>query len=362
MARLYTPDGPRRGVPAEVVVSASHLLADGGTGTVSLSWSEVAVRFEGLDDAFVVFASTTTGGLEVWVERQVLKDLRGIQDHLPEPFASTLKDLLFTQTTMQAGMAIWTISGVVAVLGILFWLARGGLVDIVMASLPPEVDQSVGESLFAESKADACSHRELTLAVERITARLEYAADDPPFKIRVVVTKSPQVNAFALPGGFLTVTAGLLEESESPDEIAAIMGHEIGHALERHGMRRIVREVGMSALLSIVAGDPGTAQTIATKGSEMLGLAFDRGQETASDRIGLQLMARAGYDPDRAPDFFRRLAAKESLADQALALLSTHPASAARVQDLEQLAASVERGPAAPSVDNWMEIRDGCSR
>ncbi len=162
----------------------------------------------------------------------------------------------------------------------------------------------------------------------------------------VNVEKNDQLNAYCMPGGKIMVFSGLVEKiNATDDELAAVIGHEIAHALREHGRERMsqayVQQFGLQALASLVGG---TAGSIAAQGAGMgsqlfFALPNGREQERESDRIGLELAARAGFNPDAAVTLWQKMSANNKGAPPEF--LSTHPASENRIADLKALAPKV---------------------
>lgn len=160
------------------------------------------------------------------------------------------------------------------------------------------------------------------------------------------LVKDEAVNAWAMPGGKIVFYTGILPIAQDETGIAAIMAHEVAHALADHGAQRMsagqLQQVG-GALVGVAAGgrSEATQQIIAQAyglGSQLgVMLPFSRSHETEADRIGLTLMAIAGYDPAEAADLWRRMAA-QSQGQAPPEFLSTHPASATRIRNIEKWA------------------------
>ena len=154
------------------------------------------------------------------------------------------------------------------------------------------------------------------------------------------VLDSPQLNAFALPGGKVGVFAGMLQIMANEAQLATVLGHEVGHVNARHAAQRIVAENAVALALRLGAsllayGDtPIPPQLVVALGGSLadVGLIrpFGRGQELQADELGLRYMARAGYDPAESVEFWRRMLALET-GDRPPAFLSTHPASERRI-------------------------------
>ena len=177
-----------------------------------------------------------------------------------------------------------------------------------------------------------------------------FRKDAPEWKWEVNVLTSPEVNAWCMPGGKIAVYTGIIEKlSITDDELAAVMGHEISHALREHGRERASQQAatGVGASLAGVVADiflPGSGQ-LATAGAGAAGqlaynLPYSRLQETEADRMGVELAARAGYDPRAAIALWQKMA-KLSSGGAPPQILSTHPSNDTRIKDLEVFAQRV---------------------
>jgi predicted Zn-dependent protease len=171
-----------------------------------------------------------------------------------------------------------------------------------------------------------------------------FRKDAPDWKWEVNVLTSPEVNAWCMPGGKIAVYTGIIEKLNiTDDELAAVMGHEISHALREHGRERASQQAatGVGASLAGVVADiflPGSGQ-LATAGAGAAGqlaynLPYSRLQETEADRMGVELAARAGYDPRAAIALWQKMA-KLSSGGAPPQILSTHPSNDTRIKDLE---------------------------
>jgi len=170
-----------------------------------------------------------------------------------------------------------------------------------------------------------------------------------------VVFDDPQVNAFAMPGGKVGVYVGLLQLVSSDDELAIVMGHEIAHVTSGHGAERqsqgslanIVGQIGGAALGMTQYGDTTKNLLMTAYGAGAQGslLAFSRGQESEADTVGMQFAAGAGYNPQAAVTFWKKMAAASGGAGAQTSGLSamiakwtsTHPPDADRIANLESL-------------------------
>ena len=151
----------------------------------------------------------------------------------------------------------------------------------------------------------------------------------------------PTVNAWCMPGGKVVVYTGILPVTQDEAGLAVVMGHEIAHAIARHGNERMsqalaIQGAGMT-LEALTASKPGLTRDLFLQsygiGSQLGMLAYSRKHETEADKMGLVFMAMAGYDPRSAPAFWQRMAAGGGA--EPPEFLSTHPSDETRVHDLE---------------------------
>jgi predicted Zn-dependent protease len=157
-----------------------------------------------------------------------------------------------------------------------------------------------------------------------------------------VITDPKQLNAWCMPGGKIVVYSALIEKLQlTDDELAAIMGHEISHALREHSREKMSKAVGANLLFSIVGVAAGVDTQLAAQGYELLvGLPNSREMEVEADRMGVELMARAGYNPQAAVAVWQKM--QRSGGGSPPEFLSTHPATSNRIQDLSEYAKRVE--------------------
>jgi predicted Zn-dependent protease len=152
----------------------------------------------------------------------------------------------------------------------------------------------------------------------------------------------PTVNAWCMPGGKVVIYTGILDVAQSEEGLAAVMGHEIAHAIARHGNERMSQQLLMQAggftLGALTQEQPAVAQQLFALsyglGTQLGSLAFSRSHESESDKMGLIFMAMAGYDPHEAPKFWERMSAGGGA--QPPEFLSTHPNHDTRINDLNE--------------------------
>jgi len=192
----------------------------------------------------------------------------------------------------------------------------------------------------AEVVGSGPEHDMVVRVAGRLAPTTGAAAKD--FNWQVNLVRSAQANAFCLPGGKIVVYTGILPFTKSEAALAAVMGHEMAHAVARHGSQRLLRTsmaqtLLMGANFSMGNMDPQQRQTImaALGAGAQYGviLPFSREHETEADEMGLLYMARAGYDPHEAISFWERMSATSRAQPPEFA--STHPSHGRRIEDLQ---------------------------
>lgn len=169
-------------------------------------------------------------------------------------------------------------------------------------------------------------------------------ARDTPWQFEFYVLDSSVVNAFALPGGQVFITAELLSRFETEDQVAAVLAHEIVHVLARHSAQRIAQNEltnGLIGAVSVASGDAGAAQTAAMIG-QLINMQYGRDDEIQSDTLGVCLLLDAGYSPNAMIQVMEVLAAASGGARQP-EFFSTHPNPDNRIQQIEQAIANEGR-------------------
>jgi predicted Zn-dependent protease len=171
------------------------------------------------------------------------------------------------------------------------------------------------------------------------------------------VVRRDEPNAFALPGGHIYVYQGLVDRAQSPDELAGVLAHEIGHVAHRDGARTVLQAAGLSFLFGMMLGDfvGGGAVVVAAK--TVLDSSYSRRLEAAADRYSVALMTEAGGDPHALAVVLARIASDK---DEGMNLLSDHPETRDRIGAINAAAPS---GATAPLLDaaDWSALKQICA-
>lgn len=221
-------------------------------------------------------------------------------------------------------------TAVAAVAGVLLFFGGGSASKAIAGFIPPEVASSIGlhnVEMFGPI-APACVNQPGNAALQRMLDRLQSAAGNGrPFTLHVAKASVP--NAFALPGGHIVLLSSLVKQAKSPEEVAGVLAHEMGHGIEKDPEALFVRNIGMQALISLLTGQSGNG-TALEAGAFLLQLRYSRAAEQTADARAVEILRKAGVAPKPTGDFFLRHASDDD--GGVLSYLSTHPASKDRAQ------------------------------
>lgn len=205
-------------------------------------------------------------------------------------------------------------------------------------------EEKVGRSLFTQVKEESriSPNPEYNALVSEVGRRIAAVAEKPDYQWEFVVIEDNTQNAFALPGGKVAFYTGIMPVCADENGVAAVMGHEVAHVLARHGAERMSQQqalsIGKAALFAAIdGGNPATMEALQQAygiGAQVgVLLPYSRKHETEADKIGLILMAKAGYNPEAAVEFWKRMA--KAGGGGGIELLSTHPSDERRIKDLQ---------------------------
>lgn len=227
--------------------------------------------------------------------------------------------------------------------------AYSGLPDLGgngFSVLTPEKEKQLGDVMMRQTRGslpmvyDPLLDEYLNNLGNRLVAR----ANDVKFPFKFYWVQDKDINAFATLGGNVTSHTGTMAIADSESEFASVIGHEIAHVTQRHIARFVEAQsqrapITLAALLGAIVlatvnPEAGMAAMAATQGAaQQSAINFTRGNEQEADRIGMQTMAEAGFDPYAVPNFFRKLTEQNRFVNQQLSFLQTHPLSQSRVSD-----------------------------
>lgn len=258
---------------------------------------------------------------------------------------------------------IWLVGGLTATAAAVALFVTVGVPALsgpLARATPVSMERRMGENFEAQVGAlfPTCREADAQAVLDRLGARVAAGADSA-FDIRVRAVEAPMVNAFALPGGAVLVTDDLIRDAKSPDELAAVIAHEIAHVEKRHVMQAVWRDLGAGMLLdAVVGGGSGAGQQAVIIAGQLNSWRHDRAAEMEADARGQALLHQAGLSSRGMASFFERLAGAGGDLETATEFVATHPASRRRVL----AARAAERG-GAPALDEaeWRTVRTACA-
>ncbi len=234
----------------------------------------------------------------------------------------------------------------------LVWLNSARIAGWAAGHISLEDEQRLGRLIFAQMRPglelveDGPALRMLRELGGRLTVGSRY-------DYRWYLAESPEVNAFAIPGGHVVVYTGLLRLAQGPEEVAGVLAHEVQHVEARHTLKNLIHDLGWRAVLSIALGDLGGG--IWAGMAHRLGtLKYSRDLEREADLRALESLRRAGIAPEGLASFFEQLSRLEGMG---VAFLATHPSSEERLHNLRAAIAAQGGYPVRPLAYDWDAIQ-----
>lgn len=219
------------------------------------------------------------------------------------------------------------------------------------AELSPLLEQTLGDAIMEQGRRDPTyiNDPDVSQYLSGLGRKLVAGSANPAQSIQVFAVRDPQINAFALPGGYVGIHSGLVVSSDNESQLASVVAHEIGHVLQRHVARGMTQQAQSShlmmasvaaALLAALAGSGDLAMGVAAFGQAAAvdrQLGFSRQAEQEADRIGLEMLRRGGYDPNGMAQMFGQLMNASRLNEGmgGGSYASTHPLSIQRMSDIQ---------------------------
>ena len=192
-------------------------------------------------------------------------------------------------------------------------------------------------------------------AFQQIKDRLISALDTSLYRYEFTIIKSDQINAFTIPGGNIYMFSELIKIAETPEEVAAVLAHEIGHAEKRHVVTKLIKELSITAIVSVLSGGDPSILTQVLK--DIIGNSFDSKQEEEADKFALELLEKAGISPKSLARFFEHLNEKNLDYDEELEILMTHPHNDKRIEQVRRYKTKNDFKPVPFNLD-WKKVQE----
>ena len=245
---------------------------------------------------------------------------------------------------MSRASAMVLVGGIVAIfLGL--WWAKNPMAAAVAGKIPVEIEQKIGDTAFTShaTPSKLIQDQDILTDFKTLSEPLIEAIDSQRYTFEFHILEDSSLNAFALPGGKMAIHTGLILKAERPEEVLGVMAHELAHVEMQHSMRNLVEMVGMYAVISALFGDvSGIAAILVNNAPFLLQMKFSRDHEREADEKGFEYLSKANIDPRGLMEFFERIQQEHDESgmpdmDGALSVLTTHPATDERINNLNRL-------------------------
>lgn len=259
---------------------------------------------------------------------------------------------------LAAGLAALT-AGVL----LLVYISIPLLARPIAAMIPLRLEQQLGQGIYVELTQDwppCLDNKSAHETLNDLWRSLNVAQGMMTIAPKVIVVNTDLRNAFALPGGYILITNGLLQSLETPDELAGVLAHEMGHTANRHSMVSLVERQGILFAINLISGG-SSSDIILTAGRHLTHLSYSRELEREADHYALTLLKNAQISTKGYSHFFARLAAEDGRTSNRAfqSMFSSHPLSAERAETARLVRVSNPRP--ALSDAQWRDVRAICT-
>lgn len=257
-----------------------------------------------------------------------------------------------THKVWGSGMAklVWIGVIVIGFIVATYFLLLPWLGDRMARNFPKDQEIELGKAMGKSSISGQAIDQDATKWINRFYQSLAF---DSTYPVSITVVRSPILNAYAVPGGPIVVYDALLKKIKTPEELAALLGHESSHISERHTLRNLFRSLSQKAFWLILFGsDGGMIAFMAEQGQALKGLSYSRSLETEADNKGMEKMAASGIDLHGMADLMKILNS-ETKGEEPPAFLSTHPIFKDRIENINS---QISKIPLKEVKGNWKQV------
>ena len=350
------PNGRSSG---ELLVTAAGFQFRCAAGTVDIPFRGAELRLGGASDRLVFISNPARPGWSVYTDdRGLIADPLLAQQPELQPALSGMR-------RKRAGGWLATLAIALLLLGLPLALLFNIDIFAGMAAkrIPAEWEEGLGKRVFAQYEigAQLVEDKAMAAQLKKLTDPLERQIEKPRYPFRFHIAKDSQINAFALPGGYVVINSELILRARTADELLGVVAHEMSHVTEQHGMRSVITSAGVLLIAQALLGDvAGLAATLASAAPLLLNQSYSRSFEKQADKRGVELLQRARIDPLGMVRFFELVQAEEKkrrekirkttgdrtadVLEGASKFLSTHPQTQDRIEAIRKMAAK-QPGP-----------------
>ena len=338
-------------------------------GTLIVAPPEGAPRRWQLDDLRAIPDQASARMLVLTATAEPLARLHLADPDLKREIAARAANLGRGQPVRGRGrIACWAAAAVASVALIIFLLVPL-MANQLAAILPPAGEKALGDATLDQIRSalarsgfeglPTCEAAPGRAALDRLAARITDGVD-LPYPLTVTVLDHEMVNAFALPGGHVVFMRGLITEAESPEEVAAVFAHELGHVLARDPARGALRTAGSIGVLGLLFGDFAGGAAVLFLAERLIEASYSQEAEAAADAFAHDRLRAVDLPPEALATFFARLRDTHGDAEGIVAHFLSHPALGDRIARAE--AAGAGQAPLRPALSpaDWAALRTIC--
>ncbi len=263
---------------------------------------------------------------------------------------------------------LWFIVAIVVTIAVSYMVVKTGSKKVNKKTTEKKLDditvtweKQFSESMYGYIKHDSrvITKEDVCGAVDIIKDRLLENVRDNPYDIEVVVIHSPVTNAFTFPGGLIVIYSALIRSTDNPEELAAVIAHEMGHVVNRDPVKRMVRQFGVSAVFSMLGGSGESTVFFENIINDFINAKYNREQEDAADAFALALLDSSQIHPRHFCDFMEKLNIKKEDSLQKIGKhFMSHPDTPTRIEKAKTVADQFS-GEEKPFSIDWQEVKRG---
>ena len=361
---LFDPSLPKGKVSGnlQVLDNGIHFLSNDTFTHVQIQLDQLQIRRGGTNDRLLFFSHPAKKDSTVYTpDHGILKE--SILQGNPH----TARQLQSINRSRSAGKAVFL--GIIAtiiliIVGLI--AARGPIVHSIAKKLPPEIEEKIGQSAYSQISLEATLINDLEIQdqLHQLVNPLLQVLPDDRYEFKFHIFDDPDLNAFAMPGGYVVIKSGLLMEVTQPEQVLGVLAHEIAHVTEQHSVRNLMETAGLFLALQTFFGDTsGLAAILADGGAQLLQKRFSREFEEDADRVGLEFLAQANINPEGLVELLQILMEEQNKtiygkAMNQLSWLSTHPTTENRIQDLRKKITKLSHSDYPPNPFNLKQFQE----
>ena len=340
-AMAYAPQTQARVNAGQLVVTVEAVRFESATVSGALPMAGLVIRRGGHNEEQIFFEHPEFPGWSIYsADPALARDpILRVRPEIAKQLRAADKSRRATPLPVKIGLFLLALffGGLV-----FLWTQKDRIADYIAGKIPVEWETKFGDQVFAQvaSEGKLLTNSVWDGPVSNITARLLPIVEKSGYDFKFHIMQDTNFNAFAIPGGHVVIHTGLLEASDSAEEVAGVLAHELAHVTRRHSLRNIIKSAGLLITLQALLGDTSGLFGIAAEGSRyLLQQKFSRDFEREADDTGWNYLVEANIDPRGMTRSFEKIREMIAASDMAvmegtLALANTHPTSQERIDRL----------------------------